>query len=86
MPDNIGKFCFRCLGQILRCQTDLRSDLAAADIDLLLCLCAFIDSGHREQQQELFCIRYPYCGGAGSEKGSEIGRGKERGNDPRKGH
>ena len=46
MPDNIGKFCFRCLGQILRCQTDLRSDLAAADIDLLLCLCAFIDSGH----------------------------------------
>ena len=33
-----------------------------------------------------FCIRYPYCGGAGSEKGSEIGRGKERGNDPRKGH
>ena len=41
---------------------------------------------YREQQQELFCIRYPYCGRAGSEKGSEIGRGKERGNDPRKGH
>ena len=46
MPDNMGKFSFLYLGQILRCKTDLSSDLAAADIDLLLCLCAFIDSGH----------------------------------------